>query len=268
MPALPGDHLTELQRNAQGRIAAQVALQIARNFRSVSTTDIAGQRNFIEASIPLVIQANRLSAASARDYATQMSVLEGGGRDRVDLAPPPSIEQVRTSLRVTGPLALSQRTGRIQSPLDQPAGRRLVAVAKSQSTAGVAGAAVRQAMSGGRDTIEGYADQPKGQRVRGYVRITRNDDKVCYFCAMLASRANWLSDSFEEANAQFIGPGTAKVHDSCRCILRPVYGSVLPEQTWMYRRAWAEFSGGDKGAIQNFRSGWEKRSADWDSAAA
>lgn len=272
MPSLPGDRLTEQQRLAQARIAAAAAAMVARNFRSVSPTDLAGQRNFVEATIPLVLKANRASAIAARDYAQAMSVVEGGGlADQVSLADAPDVEAIRTSLRVTGPIALRQKITRVQSPLDSPLGRRMVAAARQEATAGVAGAALRHALAGGRDTIEGYAeddDPPRGQRVRGYVRITREDDKVCYFCAMLASRANYLEDSFDVSDQLFEGEGTAKVHDSCRCILRPMYGSVLPDSVLMYRRAWRDMSGGDKTAVKNFRSNWEAKPADWSEAAA
>lgn len=270
MPALPGDRLTAQQRAAQARIAAATAAMVARNFRSVSPSDLAGQRNFVEATIPLVLKANRQSAVSARDYGQAMSVLEGGGlADQIRLADPPDADAIRTSLRVTGPIAMRQKVTRIQTPLDGPLGRRLVAAARQEATAGVAGAAVRQALAGGRDTIEEYAAEPaKGQRIRGYVRITREDDKVCYFCAMLASRANYLEDSFDMSDQLFEGEGTAKVHDSCRCILRPMYGSVLPDSVLRYRKAWKDMSGGDKTAVNNFRSNWGARSPSWFEEAA
>lgn len=270
MPALPGDRLTAQQRADQARIAAKLAADIARNFRSVSPSDLAGQRNFVEASIPLVIAANRLSARSARSYAITMSSLEGGGlADEVDLADTPSIDAIRTSLRVTGPIALRQKVTRIQTGLETPMGQRLVAASRQEATAGVAGAAVRHGLAGGRDTIEEYAAEPKrGQRVRGYVRITRMDDKVCYFCAVLASRANYLEDSFDYSDQLFEGEGTAKVHDSCRCILRPMYGSVLPDSVLLYRRAWKDMSGGDRDPMKNFRSNWTAKPADWAQEAA
>ncbi len=268
MAALPGDRLTEQQRLDQARIAAKLAADIARNFRGVQPNDLAGQRNFVEASIPLVIQANRLSARSARSYAIGLSAMEGGRADDVDLADPPAIEAIRTSLRVTGPIVLRQKITRIQTPLDTAAGRRAVQAARQQATAQVAGAAMRHGLAGGRDTIEEYADESRGRRVRGYVRITREDDRVCYFCAVLASRANYLKDSFDYSDQLFEGEGTAKVHDSCRCILRPMYGSVLPDSVLMYRRAWKDMSGGDKDPMKNFRSNWEAKPADWNQEAA
>ena len=265
---LPGDLLTARQRAYQARLAAKVAADVAGRFSAVSATDVVGQRNFIDAAIPIIVQANRLSAASARKYAIEMSVLEGGSADEVRLADPPAIEAIRTSLRVTGPVALRQKVTRIQVDKDKPAGARAVAAAKQEAAAGAAGAAVRHALAGGRDTIEEYAEPGRGMKVRGYVRITREDDKVCYFCAMLATRANYLEDSFDYSDQLFEGAGTAKVHDSCRCILRPVYSKTLPESVLMYRRAWKAMSGGDGTAVNNFRRNWGKRTADWDEEVA
>jgi hypothetical protein len=262
MAKLPGDAATEAFRREQARIGARIAAEVASSFRSVQPGDYVGQRNFVEANIQRVIEANRESARLAQRYAMQMSALEGGGIDDVDLADPPERDAIRTSLRVTGPIALTQQVKRARG--EGAAKARAVAAARQSATATVAGSALRHALAGGRDTVEEYADEPKpGQRVRGYVRITRMDDKVCYFCAMLASRANYLEDSFDVSDQLFEGEGTAKVHDTCRCVLRPMYGSRLPDSVLMYRKAWAEMSGGDKDPINNFRSNWTRRESGW-----
>lgn len=264
MADLPGDAATARQRLDQARIAYKIAREAAQRFSTLQPHDPAGQRNFIDAMAPRILAANRESARLARTYAATMSALESGSADDVDLADPPALEAIRASLRVTGPIALTQKVNRIQTPANEPNFARQVKAAKQEAQASVAGAAVRHTLAGGRDTIEQYANDPKpGQRIRGYVRITRMDDKVCYFCAMLASRANYLQDSFELSDAQFMGPGDAKVHDACRCILRPMYGSVLPDSVVMYREAWKQMSGGDKDPIKNFRSNWTKRDSDW-----
>ncbi|SHT52999.1 Uncharacterised protein [Mycobacteroides abscessus subsp. abscessus] len=67
------------------------------------------------------------------------------------------------------------------------------------------------------------AQRRKQRRAIGYARFT--DNKPCYFCAMLASLgAFFLSkDAFKASDKKFTGPGTAKVHDHCRCSLRPVF---------------------------------------------
>jgi len=109
------------------------------------------------------------------------------------------------------------------------------------------GAAVRQAMNGGRGVIDLAAAQD--EKIKGYARVTDGDP--CAFCALLASRgAVYGKGSFintdrqvEEARqsgewslnpdaARDVPAGwsnVAKVHNNCRCHLRPVYST---ESTW------------------------------------
>ena len=72
----------------------------------------------------------------------------------------------------------------------------------------------------GRDEL---ATRRSKRKAIGYARFT--DNKPCYFCGLLASQgAVYLSkDSFKSSNAKYSGSGTAKVHDHCRCSLRPVF---------------------------------------------
>lgn len=107
-----------------------------------------------------------------------------------------------------------------------------------------AGAAVRQAMNGGRNVAGKvvYFDR----RIVGYARVTDGDP--CWFCAILASRgAVFKVDSFHaggrsnpftgaltKSSREFRAPkdapelpeeytNVARVHNHCRCSLRPVY---------------------------------------------
>lgn len=109
------------------------------------------------------------------------------------------------------------------------------------------GAAVRQAMNGGRNASGQLVKMDR--KIIGYARIT--DANPCWFCALLASRgAVYLKDSFAEggqrnrwdgvltkSDAHFQAPkddmdlppgysNVAKVHDHCRCQLRPVYSKA------------------------------------------
>src|SRR5690606_27489371 len=57
----------------------------------------------------------------------------------------------------------------------------------------------------------------------GCVYVTAGDDRVCFWCAMLASRGPVFKGySFDDSDDRFEGPGTAKCHDHCRCILVPI----------------------------------------------
>lgn len=111
------------------------------------------------------------------------------------------------------------------------------------------GAAVRQAMNGGRGVTNEVMRVDR--RVVGFARVT--DNNPCAFCALLASRgavygkgAFARSDSAREADranpkstwaknpeaARDVPDGwtnVAKVHNNCRCHLRPVFAN---ESRW------------------------------------
>lgn len=80
------------------------------------------------------------------------------------------------------------------------------------------------------------------RRAIGYARFT--DNKPCYFCGLLASQgAVYLSkDAFKASDAKFHGPGTAKVHDHCRCSLRPVFtkSGGMDERATYFLNIWKE----------------------------
>jgi hypothetical protein len=104
------------------------------------------------------------------------------------------------------------------------------------------GEAVRQAIDGSRGATDRVVNYDR--RVLGYARVTDSDP--CYFCALLASHGLFYSkDAFAKNNpkrrsgrksdADFIANpnarkdlpagwiDVAKVHNNCRCTLRPVY---------------------------------------------
>lgn len=59
----------------------------------------------------------------------------------------------------------------------------------------------------------------------GWARVLNTSP--CSFCAVLASRgAVFKRDSFRISDPQFEGEGVAKVHDGCRCGMRPVYSEA------------------------------------------
>jgi hypothetical protein len=113
------------------------------------------------------------------------------------------------------------------------------------------GAGVKFALNGGRGEVQQLVISDARERIRnrqtiGWARFTEDSDTgPCYFCALLASRgAKYLdATSFDvssnrirepvpedrrRGNARttrraFLGDGVAKVHDHCKCSLRPVY---------------------------------------------
>lgn len=111
------------------------------------------------------------------------------------------------------------------------------------------GAGVKFALNGGRGEVQQLVIADARERIRnglaiGWARVTEDSDTgPCYFCALLAARGATYLDatSFDVSNNKirepvtsprgnnrttrraFLGDGVAKVHDHCKCTLRPVY---------------------------------------------
>lgn len=111
-----------------------------------------------------------------------------------------------------------------------------------------AGAAVRQTLKGARNVTANVVKFDR--RVLGYARYT--DANPCHFCALLASRgAVYSKESFAEADSSFTSNSKAvevpreyvrisKVHNNCRCTLRPVYSKSqeFDADAKHYRQQW------------------------------
>lgn len=118
--------------------------------------------------------------------------------------------------------------------------------------------AIRIAIDGGRAVVRRAVDLD--HEAVGWARVLNVDP--CYFCAMLASRgAVYKHTSFTGSNNLFEGEGVAKVHDACRCGLRPVYShsdtrDPTSEALW---EQWKQHSQGlpSKEAIKAFRKNYE-----------
>jgi hypothetical protein len=94
------------------------------------------------------------------------------------------------------------------------------------------GAAIRESLNGGRGVTDRVVQLDK--KIVGFARVT--DGNPCALCALLASRgAVYGRGSFISSNKRFkphpdaptdVPDGwtdVAKVHDNCRCTLRPVF---------------------------------------------
>lgn len=135
----------------------------------------------------------------------------------------------------------------------------LMAWGKLNST----GAAISQTLNGGRGEVQQLVvvdaeKRFKNRQVVGWARFTEDSENgPCYFCALLASQgAVYLTpNSFARSNSMirepnkwrktrrsFVGDGPAKVHDHCKCTLRPVYRT---EDKWDER-------------AKNFLNQWNK----------
>lgn len=261
--------LSDTFRAAEARRAALVAAAVAAYWRArVNADDPATIEQWLASLVPLIMRERNASAVRGVLFGNTIRTLEVGlddgfrfateGPGVVDLDP----QVIRTSLMVTGPVALRKRidkiSGRDVSPAEEKA---LLSEAFDKSGAGAAAAAVRHVQNGGRSAlIEGVQ---RDRKAIGWVRLTRA--KPCYFCALLASRGGvYKGDSFEDSDSMFDGPGQVKVHDSCQCSLKPVYrrDDELLDRSKEFLAIYTSSTKGKSGraAVQAFREAYEGRS--------
>lgn len=246
-----GDQLTEGQRVAQIRIGQATVRRLAGTWPLLDPSDLAGSTGrWLDVAVPVVETQRRLSADVAGEYMRRFRASEGVAGDLTVVGAPMNAEQVRTSLTVTGPVGVRQRLRR-----GMPMGDTL-----ERAMTQTMGAALRHSLNGGRETLQ-KSIEADGWAV-GWARVTADD--ACYFCAMLASRgAVYRHDSFDvptragrtASDPRFTGGGDAKVHDSCRCTLEPVYyGSApLPPSTKRWESLWADVNPQGRDAVKQWR---------------
>lgn len=117
--------------------------------------------------------------------------------------------------------------------------------------------AVRIVTDGGREVVRQAVELDHD--AVGWARVLNTNP--CAFCAMLASRgAVYKNASFNTSNDRFDGEGVAKVHDGCRCGLRPVYShgdsrDATAQALW---DEWGALTSGHGGrdALNAFRRGF------------
>jgi len=208
--------------------------------------------------------------------------------------------EVQVALRATGPASIKRATSMaVAAPVRDPQALTvdapviapradlsslvddLMAAGKLNST----GAGVKFALNGGRGEVQQLvARDAKTETEVGWARVTEDSENgPCYFCALLASRRGRcsitliLSKSSNDlirdpvqsprgnnrtTRRAFVGDGVAKVHDHCKCSLRPVYREVdsRDERARFFLRQWNRFqgSGSPDEKLNNFRKSYVK----------
>lgn len=129
-----------------------------------------------------------------------------------------------------------------------------------------AGAAIRESLNGGRGVTDRVLRTDR--RVKGFARVT--DSNPCPLCAVLAARgAVYSKGSFINSDKEYLPhpdgardtpegwTNVAKVHDNCRCQLRPVYTTLdgMDAAAKHYKYLWDEF-------VKN-RRGTRKQRFNW-----
>lgn len=259
--ALQAQALALQQKAEQNRQAALVAATITSYYLTrVDPASPPSVQRWVELAAQLLIQYSDNGARSAAAYAAILRRLEVPGATpftpraalgRVD-------EGVASPLLLAGPYDYMNRIAKVDQVT--PAVQQ---EAKQETAKEVAGQAVRFAQMGARQTIFDVSQQDAV--ALGFVRVTSDDSKVCWFCAMLASRGleyrAFREGAFEEVNENYEGTGTAKVHNRCRCHLKPVYFETdkRVKKTEEYAELWSAFTTSDDkgpGNLKNFRIGY------------
>lgn len=250
----PLDYLAKAHHKQQVEEAFVADRSVRRFFADVDLHDRAQVRTAIDRAAPTLLQRRARSVSKGTLYYRSAREL-AGHRGPLEEAMPQddTVEaRLRNSLWVMARGRLSERDRRYG------AGK-----AREINLSELAGAAVRHTLDGGRQAI---IDNVRRDRVAtGFVRMTSMDDRVCYFCAMLASRQDYKGDSFKRSDPRFkVGDNplaNAKVHDRCRCSIVPIFaGQDTPDYTLHAEKLWYELSEGDgREALRSFRRNYEAR---------
>ena len=222
-----GDRLTEAHRRTQLQIRATVLRQMVQVWPMLDPVRLdQTSPAFLAAATQLVLGGRELSSRASMLYLQQFRAAEGvPGAAPIILEQPSreTVEAVRTSLTVTGPVAIKQAAAR----------GTLSSVAARTALATVSAAAVRHVLNGGRNvTISSVREDP---RARGWARVASAN--ACAFCAMLAGRGG----VYTEATADF------EAHDACGCVAEPVFSNGeynFPPNTNDYMGAWEQATRG------------------------
>lgn len=233
---LEGQRLTEAFRLAQARLGAQTVQRMFSiwSLLDPSNLDLTFER-WLTAALPIIEASRQTSSLLASNYYTLLRGMELGIADPFTpvLAAAASVEQVTTSLLVTGPIAIRSSLG----------GGVLFSQAVDLAQTKSAAAAMRHALNGGRDTV--MRSMNADSRSLGWARAAAGD--ACGFCAMLASRGPVYS-------TETVG---FEAHDHCSCSAEPVFrhDSEWPAGSRQYREVWDRETAGLHGndAINAFR---------------
>lgn len=230
--------LTEAHRLAQARLGAKAVHDLLSVFPLLDVTAIdATTTRWLRVAIPLVQARRRSSATLAASYINAFRAVEAGDLPLLGsmLADTVTLEQLVTSLTVTGPVALKRSIGS-EVPIEQA----LRSASVTSSRAGM-----RHALNGGRETSIRMIDSDR--IALGWARATSG--APCAFCAMLASRGPVYK------TALTAGGDGHRYHDACHCTVEPVYH---PDAEWppgarRYQALWNEAKTMAGDTTTNFR---------------
>lgn len=231
---MPTPALSTVQhRKDLDEIAGAVADQVRAATIGVDTANIDRWWDTRRATVTgIIVAGNREAQSAAGRYL--LAHAAGAGVAINPVFPTVDLNQIETSLRVTGPVAFKKHMSLTGSPTSaaQTMRRRLT------------GSAERQALAGARSTVAETIT--RARLIVGWQRITAAG--ACKFCEMLAGRGAVYKSSASAAGV--VGGrggfprGTRQIgrsfHDHCRCTVEPLYDTdpvlVAREPTEFERR--------------------------------
>lgn len=232
---LRGRQLTELHRLAQLRLGAATVKQMLAVWRLMDPAALdAALTDWLRVAAPVIGQQYLASTALAAGYLTAYRASEIGFAAFTPTLPEPiPAKALITSLTVTGPVAVKIAIARGEKL------ERAMVIGETLSAA----AAMRWALTGGRDTILGSIRSDRN--ALGWARATSGTP--CAFCAMLASRGAVYRS---EQTASF------QAHDSCACFPEPAFSRDAdpPPGTERYHDLWEQ----SDGTLKDFRRIYER----------
>lgn len=207
--------LTESYRQGVLALRAAAVRDVVRLWPALDAADLNKSWPALEAALETLVASRRKDAVGlASSYLKGIRKFEGvvGPLDVV-LADEFDMARLKTSLHVTGPVAIKRATG---------AGKTLQQAAQT-GLVRVSGAVTRFVLEGGRETItQTVAADP---RAVGWARDP--GPRACSFCAMLATRGG----VYTEDTVGF------ESHDHCTCQAVPVYSDYTPPE---YVQRWGD----------------------------
>lgn len=261
MPKAEADRLLARHRLQAAAIAKAAADEIERLARQAPTGDVDGWFERVADQIVELIQVafevlTRLAGAFHEEYAAELGYEVRSALAEFDEG------AVRTSLRVTGPVAFKQHLVITDDPDDS---RRVMARR-------MAGATQRHTLAGDRDTTEATIEA--NDTIIGWRRVSDGDP--CAWCAMLISRGAVYKSAKTATRvvgrggksrnrgkfAQAIG---SSYHDGDGCTAVPVFEHEEdPEEVDELYEQWAHVTAGKSGkeALRVWRQYWDSRTGD------
>lgn len=251
---LAGLRLTERHRSEQVALKAVFLQQVMQLWPLLDPIRLdATAAAWLSLMMDLIVGFRTRSIELSLTYYEQFRTAEIGAAalDReafLALMEPANLEQIKTSLIVTGPARILHRTRQGVDPQQ----------ADTKALVDVSGAAARHVLNGGRDMATTAVAHDK--TALGWARVTSLNP--CSFCAVLAGRGPvYKSRATAELTTLRSKRGAGQpYHDNCACTAEPVFSRKAdwPGRAKEFEQLWKDSTKGVSGqdALNAFRTAY------------